>query len=667
LRRAPTAAPTDVVENPATATPIPASPTAAAPASGAGAARCTGLTADGADTAPLQPTIYDYTVVNTYPHDPNAFTQGLVYLDGVFYEGTGLYGRIVAAQGGAGNGCGAPAARPRRNLLWRGHRRAGRRNLPTTWQNGVGFVYDRESFAEKRRFTYATEGWGLTHDGENLIMSDGTPTLYFRDPATLEEVRRITVTVSGEPVMRLNELEYIDGKVLANVWQTDYMLRIDPATGVVDGIYDFTGLLAQAPPVDLSLRRRMCSTASPTTAKPAAFLSPASCGPPCSRWRCTRASFSTSQFRLTRSRDAAKLKMVFFASFAPSREIREVLSLDEGFTMKVLLVGGGGREHAIAHKLCQSPRLERLYVAPGNGGTARLDKSENVAIGAEDIAALLDFARAQAIDLTVVGPEAPLVAGIVDAFQAAGLRIFGPTRAAAQLEGSKAFSKRFMQRWQIPTGQAEIFDDFDDAMRYMRTIDFVPVIKASGLAAGKGVIVPDTIESAATAVRDILLDRRFGDAGATLLVEEKLTGPEVSVLAFCDGPPRRGCCPPPRITSGCATAIRAPTPAAWARFRPRRSSRPTCWQRSNARRSSRCWTGMAAEGTPYVGVLYAGLMLTPQGPRVLEYNCRLGDPETQVLLPLLESDLTGGAAGLHRRRARPRRSRAGARQAPSPS
>lgn len=306
--------------------------------------------------------------------------------------------------------------------------------------------------------------------------------------------------------------------------------------------------------------------------------------------------------------------------------------------MKALLVGGGGREHAIAHKLCQSPQLEHLYVAPGNGGTARLAKAENVAIGAEDIPALLAFAREHAIDLTVVGPEAPLVAGIVDAFQAAGLRIFGPTRAAAQLEGSKAFSKRFMQRWQIPTGQAEIFDDFDDAMRYMRAIDFVPVIKASGLAAGKGVIVPTTMEQAATAVREILLDRRFGDAGATLLVEEKLTGPEVSVLAFCDGH-RARLLPTAQDHKRLRDRDQGPNTGGMGAFSPSALVTPELLAEIERTTIQPVLAGMAAEGAPYVGVLYAGLMLTPQGPRVLEYNCRLGDPETQVLLPLLESDL----------------------------
>lgn len=244
---APTAEPTVAIATLAPATAAQASsPVAAPPAAGTQAAAASA--APSAPAAPVQPTIYDYTVVNTYPHDPNAFTQGLVYLDGVFYEGTGLYGRSSLRKVAPDTGQVLQQHDLDETFFGEGIAVLGEEIFQLTWQNGVGFVYDRETFAEKRRFTYATEGWGLTHDGENLIMSDGTPTIYFRDPATLEEVRRITVTLGGEPVVRLNELEYIGGKILANVWQTDIMLRIDPATGVVDGVYDFTGLLAQAPP-----------------------------------------------------------------------------------------------------------------------------------------------------------------------------------------------------------------------------------------------------------------------------------------------------------------------------------------------------------------------------------------------------------------------------------
>jgi phosphoribosylamine--glycine ligase len=306
--------------------------------------------------------------------------------------------------------------------------------------------------------------------------------------------------------------------------------------------------------------------------------------------------------------------------------------------MKLLLIGSGGREHAIAHKLTQSPTLDHLYLAPGNGGTARLHKCENVPIDASHIDDLVDFGRTHEIDLTIVGPEAPLVDGVVDAFQAAGLHIFGPSRAAAQLEGSKAFSKRFMERWQIPTGQAGIFDDFDDAMRYMRTIDHVPVVKASGLAAGKGVLIPPTIEAAADAVRNMLLDRRFGEAGATVLIEEKLRGPELSVLAFCDGQ-RCAIMPTAQDHKRLLDNDRGPNTGGMGAFSPSALATPELLAEIERTILQPTLDGMAAEGTPYVGVLYAGLMLTPQGPRVLEFNCRLGDPETQVILPLLESDL----------------------------
>lgn len=306
--------------------------------------------------------------------------------------------------------------------------------------------------------------------------------------------------------------------------------------------------------------------------------------------------------------------------------------------MKLLLIGGGGREHALAHKFTQSSALDHLYVAPGNGGTARLPKCENVPIETSSMDKLVDFGRTHAIDLTIVGPEAPLVDGVVDAFQAAGLRIFGPTRAAAQLEGSKAFSKRFMERWNIPTGQAGIFDDFDDAMRYMRTIDHIPVVKASGLAAGKGVLIPTTIETAADAVRSMLLDRRFGEAGATVLIEEKLRGPELSVLAFCDGK-RCAIMPTAQDHKRLLDNDRGPNTGGMGAFSPSALATPELLAEIERTILQPTLDGMADEGVPYVGVLYAGLMLTPQGPRVLEFNCRLGDPETQVILPLLESDL----------------------------
>jgi phosphoribosylamine--glycine ligase len=306
--------------------------------------------------------------------------------------------------------------------------------------------------------------------------------------------------------------------------------------------------------------------------------------------------------------------------------------------MNILLIGGGGREHAIAHALVQSPRLTALHVAPGNGGTAALPKTQNVEIDAGALDELVAFAQGAKIDLTIVGPEAPLVAGVVDRFRAAGLAIFGPTQAAAQIEGSKAFSKAFMLRHNIPTGRAEAFDDFDEAMRYLRQIDFIPVVKASGLAAGKGVVLTPSREGAAMAVASMLLDHRFGEAGATILLEERLSGPEVSVLAFSDGRTVRTM-PPAQDHKRLLDGDNGPNTGGMGAFAP--SPLLNAKQLEEIERTILLPTieGMAQEGMPFTGVIYAGLMLTAQGPKVLEFNCRFGDPETQVLLPLLESDL----------------------------
>ncbi len=306
--------------------------------------------------------------------------------------------------------------------------------------------------------------------------------------------------------------------------------------------------------------------------------------------------------------------------------------------MRVLLIGGGGREHALAWKLSQSPQVDRLWVAPGNGGTGTLPKTTNVAVEVGDLDGLVALAQREAIDLTLVGPEAPLVAGVVDRFQAAGLRIFGPTQAAAQLEGSKAFSKEFMVAHGIPTGQAAIFDDFDEAMRYLRGLDDAPVVKASGLAAGKGVILPATKTEAAAVVRSILLDGRFGKAGNTVLLEERLLGPELSVLAFCDGKTTR-VMPAAQDHKRLLDDDYGPNTGGMGAFAPSPLATPELIAEVQATILQPTLDGMAAAGMPYVGVLYAGLMLTAQGPKVLEFNCRMGDPETQVILPLLASDL----------------------------
>lgn len=306
--------------------------------------------------------------------------------------------------------------------------------------------------------------------------------------------------------------------------------------------------------------------------------------------------------------------------------------------MKLLLIGGGGREHALAWKLRQSPRVEQIYVAPGNGGTARLENVENVPLRADDLPALRDFARQHAIDLTIVGPEAPLAAGVVDAFQAAGLRIFGPVQAAAQLESSKAFSKAFMVEHGIPTARAATFTSFEQALRYLHELDAPPVIKASGLAAGKGVVLPITLQEAERVLHEMLVQRQYGAASSTVLIEERLAGPEVSVLAFCDGKTAR-VMPAAQDHKRLHDDDLGPNTGGMGAFAPSPLLTPNLLAALEEQVLLPTLDGMTAAGSPYVGVLYAGLMLTDDGPKVLEFNCRLGDPETQVILPLLDSDL----------------------------
>jgi phosphoribosylamine--glycine ligase len=304
--------------------------------------------------------------------------------------------------------------------------------------------------------------------------------------------------------------------------------------------------------------------------------------------------------------------------------------------MRILVVGAGGREHTLAWKIAQSPQVDTLFVAPGNGGTAEI--AQNVDISAADLLALVDFAKRERIDLTVVGPEAPLVAGLVDAFSEAGLRAFGPTVAAAQLEGSKAFSKRFMIEEGIPSGVGTIFHDYDAARAYLRGQEPPIVVKASGLAAGKGVAVCTTMEEAEEALRRTMVERVFGDAGDETLVEDCLQGEEASLLAFCDGQTVVPMIPArdyKRVGDGDA----GPNTGGMGCYAPSPYLPPEMIEEARVRILQPVIDGMRGRGTPYVGVLYAGLMLTKRGMRVLEFNCRFGDPETQVLLPLLENDL----------------------------
>jgi len=301
--------------------------------------------------------------------------------------------------------------------------------------------------------------------------------------------------------------------------------------------------------------------------------------------------------------------------------------------LRVLLIGNGGREHALAWKLAQSPDLERLFVAPGNAGTVLW----NVAISAQDISALVAFALKETIDLTVVGPEDPLSQGIVDAFHKAGLRIFGPTQAAAQLEGSKSFAKIIMESAKIPTAKWKTFEDNEQAKTYVRTIGAPCVLKADGLAAGKGVIVAMDLETALQAV-DEILEGGFGAAGKRLVIEEFLTGQEVSLLCFCDGETAFPMAPVQDHKRALEGDLGLNT-GGMGTYSP-----PPIWTAEIEANVMRDFVAptlqvMRERGTPFQGVLFLGLILTEQGPKLLEYNVRFGDPETQVVMKRLESDL----------------------------
>ena len=307
--------------------------------------------------------------------------------------------------------------------------------------------------------------------------------------------------------------------------------------------------------------------------------------------------------------------------------------------MKILIIGGGGREHALAWKAAQSPLATRIYVAPGNAGTATEDKLENVAIGAEDIHALLNFARDNAIDLTIVGPEAPLVLGVVDAFTAAGLKCFGPTRGAAQLEGSKSFTKDFLARHAIPTAAYETFTDVDAALTYLRERGAPIVVKADGLAAGKGVIVAMDLATAEDAVRDMLAGNAFGEAGHRVVIEDYLEGEEASFIVMADGRhvlPMATSQDHKRVGDGDT----GPNTGGMGAYSPAPVVNDEVYARIMERVIMPTIDGMAAEGLPYTGFLYAGLMISADGtPNVIEYNCRFGDPETQPIMLRMRSDL----------------------------
>ncbi len=307
--------------------------------------------------------------------------------------------------------------------------------------------------------------------------------------------------------------------------------------------------------------------------------------------------------------------------------------------MKILVIGSGGREHALAWKLAQSPLAEQILVAPGNTGTAQEAGVTNVAIEVTAIEALVAFAQREAIGLTVVGPEVPLVAGLVNAFEAAGLPCFGPTREAAQLEGSKAFTKDFLTRHQIPTAYYGVFTETAAAHAYIEAKGAPIVVKADGLAAGKGVILAQSIAEAQAAVTDILAGNRFGEAGSRVVVEEFLYGEEVSFICMVDGESVI-----PMATSQDHKAAydgdQGPNTGGMGAYSPAPIVTPELEARIMAEVIYPTIRGMNAEGNRYRGFLYAGLMIAPDGtPKVLEYNCRFGDPETQPIMMRLKSDL----------------------------
>ena len=307
--------------------------------------------------------------------------------------------------------------------------------------------------------------------------------------------------------------------------------------------------------------------------------------------------------------------------------------------MNVLIIGSGGREHALGWKVAQNPNVTTVFVAPGNAGTALEPKLENVNIAVEDIEGLVAFAQEKAIELTIVGPEAPLVIGVVDAFRQSGLPIFGPTQAAAQLEGSKAFTKDFLARHQIPTAAYANFTEIEPALAYVREQGAPIVVKADGLAAGKGVIVAMTLEEAEEAIKDMLAGNAFGEAGSRVVIEEFLDGEEASFIVMVDGENVL-----PMATSQDHKRVgdqdTGPNTGGMGAYSPAPVVTPEIHDRVMQEVIYPTVRGMAAEGNPYTGFLYAGLMIDKNGtPKVIEYNCRFGDPETQPIMMRMQSDL----------------------------
>lgn len=304
--------------------------------------------------------------------------------------------------------------------------------------------------------------------------------------------------------------------------------------------------------------------------------------------------------------------------------------------MKVLVIGSGGREHAIIYKLAQSEKIDKIYCAPGNAGISEL--AECVNIGATDITALVNFAEENKIDLTVVGMDDPLVAGVVDAFEEKGLRIFGPRKNAAIIEGSKAFSKELMKKYNIPTAAYETFDNYDAALNYIKNQELPIVIKADGLALGKGVLICTTMEEAINGLNQIMVEKKFGESGNKVVIEEFLTGPEVSVLSFCDGKtivPMVSAQDHKRALDG----DKGLNTGGMGTFSPSRVYTEEIAKECMEKIFKPTVEGLNKEGRTFKGIIFFGLMLTQKGPKVIEYNARFGDPETQVVLPRLKNDL----------------------------
>lgn len=304
--------------------------------------------------------------------------------------------------------------------------------------------------------------------------------------------------------------------------------------------------------------------------------------------------------------------------------------------MRVLVVGGGGREHALVWKILQSPYIEELFCAPGNGGIESMAQCADIQV--DDFKGLIQFAQNNAIDLTVVGPELPLTLGITDRFQKEGLPIFGPTRKAAELEGSKVFAKEFMERYKIPTGTYKSFKSRKEAVRYVHTIEPPFVVKADGLAAGKGVIICENHSEGFDAIEKIMKKKAFGKAGSRIVVEQYLEGEEVSVLAISDGE-RYVLLPPAQDHKAAYEGDTGPNTGGMGAYAPAPVLSNTDLKFVEERIIRPTIEGMKYEGRLYRGVLYAGLILTQDGPKVLEFNCRFGDPEIQAILPLIKTDI----------------------------